>query len=186
MPKLLPHLRDKLLSEAASQLHGEGYAALSIRALASRCEVATGTIYNYFKSKDDLVAQIIMVDWHAAVAAIACAADEADNLPAGLSRMYGALDAFVQRYRSTWEAFAQSGGASSPLVTNHRLLRDQLTEPIARLTSRCCSDLLPLAPLLAETLLICAVQPDLDDKSLRLLAERIAIDPSHQQQEETP
>ena len=56
MPKIIENLREQLLSEAKKQVKERGYAATTVRSVAKACGLGTGTVYNYFKSKDMLIA----------------------------------------------------------------------------------------------------------------------------------
>ena len=59
MPKILPNQREVFLNNAKKILKKEGCGALSIRRLANDSGVATGTLYNYFRSKEDLIAAVM-------------------------------------------------------------------------------------------------------------------------------
>ncbi|WP_328540153.1 TetR/AcrR family transcriptional regulator [Streptomyces sp. NBC_00344] len=50
--------RERLLEAARSLLAEGGYAAASISALAARAGVATGSVYNHFTSKQELLAAV--------------------------------------------------------------------------------------------------------------------------------
>lgn len=63
MPKIIENIREKLLEEAKIQVQKQGYSAMTIRSVASACGVGTGTVYNYFSSKDMLVASFLLEDW---------------------------------------------------------------------------------------------------------------------------
>lgn len=56
MPKIIDEAEKKLLAQARQQLFAAGYGGLSVRQLAKECGMAVGTVYNYFKDKDTLVA----------------------------------------------------------------------------------------------------------------------------------
>ena len=63
MPKIIENLREKLLFEARRQIEEHGYAETTIRSIAKACGVGTGTVYNYFSSKDMLIASFMVEDW---------------------------------------------------------------------------------------------------------------------------
>ena len=64
MPKVIENLRDQLLAEAQRQISERGYASTTIRSIARACGVAAGTVYNYFPSKEVLIATFMAEDWN--------------------------------------------------------------------------------------------------------------------------
>ena len=67
MPKIIANVKDQIICEAKRQIDRYGYESTTIRSVASECGIAVGTVYNYFKSKDMLVASFILQDWMSAV-----------------------------------------------------------------------------------------------------------------------
>ena len=63
MPKIIINAREEILKEAKRQLLENGYSATTIRSVAKATGIATGTVYNYFPSKDMLLASFMMEDW---------------------------------------------------------------------------------------------------------------------------
>lgn len=63
MPKLINDLRNRILDSAERLLTEKGYQGLTIREIADECGIASGTVYNYFKSKEMLVGTIIGNRW---------------------------------------------------------------------------------------------------------------------------
>ena len=53
------HVRTLILEAARDLLSEEGLSALSMRAIAERIEYSPGTIYLYFRDKDELIAQVV-------------------------------------------------------------------------------------------------------------------------------
>ena len=154
MPKRIPDLDSRILSLSRQTLLEQGYNALSMRTLAAQCGVAVGTLYNYYPSKDALVARLILDDWQQMI----------------LGQLCRILEGFTGRYRSVW---AQYGGGRAVGYTAkyHITLRQQLAQPLERvLEVNCRTDLLPLSGVLAETMLSCALNPDLGSHQFALLA----------------
>ena len=60
MPKIIENLRDQLLQEARKQIAERGYTGTTIRSVAGACGVGVGTVYNYFSSKEMLIASFMM------------------------------------------------------------------------------------------------------------------------------
>ena len=56
-------MRNTIIDIAYHHACNEGLASLSIRTIAKECEVAVGTIYNYFPDKAALITEVIMKFW---------------------------------------------------------------------------------------------------------------------------
>lgn len=63
MPKIIENVRGMLLAETRRQVVLYGYAATTVRSVAGACGLGIGTVYNYFKSKEMLVAAFVYEDW---------------------------------------------------------------------------------------------------------------------------
>ncbi|MBQ5987644.1 MAG: TetR/AcrR family transcriptional regulator, partial [Clostridia bacterium] len=99
MPKIIENCREKLLDEARRQINECGYGALTIRGVASACGVGVGTVYNYFSSKDALVATFMLEDWQAATADMHKAFGSGMPMEI-LSAEYDGLVSFAARHRA--------------------------------------------------------------------------------------
>ncbi len=62
MPRIVDHdaQRAELLAKAFEIFADRGYAATSVRALATGLGVSTGTLYHYFEGKDDIFEQMVV------------------------------------------------------------------------------------------------------------------------------
>ena len=59
MSHRIENARENLLSCGKNALLAGGYSSLNIKELAVQCGMATGTFYQYYHNKDDLVMQIV-------------------------------------------------------------------------------------------------------------------------------
>ncbi len=87
--------REKDILEAAIALAGEGgMAAVQIASVAKRAGIAAGTVYRYFPTKNDLIAELI-----AAVAGreLEAMREAADAAPGPLSALASAVARFAAR-----------------------------------------------------------------------------------------
>ena len=63
VPKIIENVREQLLEEAKRQIRENGYSKTTIRSVAGACRLGVGTVYNYFESKDMLIASFMLEDW---------------------------------------------------------------------------------------------------------------------------
>ena len=124
MPKILDSMREQLLAAARRQVESNGYAKTTIRSIAAECGIAVGTVYNYFPSKDMLIATVLSEDWRASINAIA--AHETDDSKTRLKRIYDALLGFSGRYQAIFSDADAEKTYHRTFGTRHRQLREQL------------------------------------------------------------
>lgn len=64
MPKNISNIKEDILLVTRQLLKETGYEELNIRKIAAHCGIATGTLYNYYDSKNKIVAEILTNDWN--------------------------------------------------------------------------------------------------------------------------
>mgnify|MGYP001088436109 CR=1 FL=1 len=111
MPRIIDHAREQIQNVAAEMLERGGYARLTIRAVARRCGIGVGTIYNYYPSKDDMVRDIMLRDWAQTRAAMEKITCTAGDLHEGVRNFFSPLQSFIAAYRDTWRVMSGEGGA---------------------------------------------------------------------------
>lgn len=128
MPKIIENLYDKIIEEAKRQVEKNGYKRTTIRSVAKGCDIAVGTVYNYFSSKETLVASFMLSDWQN----LAEKVKKADkSSPEGFLRyVYDCIFEFEKSH-----AFLFSDPDAEKVFTltfsqKHKLLRNQLAELI--------------------------------------------------------
>lgn len=133
MPKIIDNLRAQLLEEARRQIASQGYAGTTIRSVASACHVGTGTVYNYFPSKEMLVAAYVYEDWKVHLDAMAALPE--DQPEALLRGVYNGLRSFAGSHSQLFSDAAAAKSSTAGFAPRHRLLREQLAAfiiPICR------------------------------------------------------
>lgn len=158
MPKIIENIREKLLSEARRQVMEQGYSTMTIRSVASACGVGVGTVYNYFPSKDMLVASFMLEDWLKCVVAFTKACENAviDNTSANITEnpkaatsetskeavakalhsIYKELSRFRDKYAVLFSDKNAGSSYASAFPLRHPQLRDQIAEALKPICAR--------------------------------------------------
>ena len=63
MPKIIENLDQTIISSARELFHRQGFEHTNMRQIADKSGIAVGTLYRYYKDKDDLYMQIMMENW---------------------------------------------------------------------------------------------------------------------------
>ena len=132
MPKQIENIRQQLLAEARRQIAERGYSKTTVRSVAGACGIAVGTVYNYFPSKESLVASFVAEDWHRALALMG--EKSRGDAETCLRAIYDGLLAFTQKHRTLFADPDAAKAVSGVFLSRHLQLREQLTalvEPIA-------------------------------------------------------
>ncbi len=157
MPKIIENVREQLLETAKDQLLSQGYSKTTIRSVAGACGLGVGTVYNYFKSKDMLIATFMLEDW------LECLKEmerfSSDDSEAVLERIFLSLQSFIQKYQALFSDINAAKVFATVFSERHKQLRGQLAKvirPICNSSSTDNPDF--LAEFMAESLLTWTVE----------------------------
>ena len=148
MPKIIKNLERKLLEEARRQIETSGYSAVTIRSVAAACGVGVGTVYNYYSSKDDLLAAYMLEDWNDCVTAITAVSNYSDQPRPVVRCIYDRLRDYALRNQAVFRDPGAASAFAGSFSRYHGILRGQLATPLRKF---CSSDF--AADFLAESLL---------------------------------
>ena len=87
---------------------------------------AVGTIYNYFSSKDMLVASIMAEDWLTSLRNMQNSCKVSSTIEQGVKAIYYEIHVYVQLY----EKFGRNTKVSQVICLRHLLLRTHLSDLI--------------------------------------------------------
>ncbi|MCF0105878.1 MAG: TetR/AcrR family transcriptional regulator [Holdemanella sp.] len=99
MPKVIENLKDRILQVSREELFKCGYKSLNMRTIAKLCGIATGTLYNYFESKEVLVGDIVSEDWIVILQNAKKQIANAESVMDGIECIYTNLFDFTNLYR---------------------------------------------------------------------------------------
>ena len=171
MPKIIFNVKEQLLTEAKKQVAKNGYAATTMRSVAGACGFAVGTMYNYFDSKEMLIATFVAEEWNTRL-------EEMATLPADCPKtlFFGIYDTLTSFIKNNEKLFSDSDAAKilhKSFHTRHKMLRDQLASFILPI---CLKRELELpeytAAFVAETIISSAVNSS-DFEKIYPILERI-------------
>lgn len=148
MPKIIENPEIRLIAEAQKQIEESGYGAVTIRSIAKGCGMGIGTVYNYFPSKEALVATYLLEDWNNCMDAIGAVSADAGSPRQVALCIYDQLNAFTGRHRAIFRDETAAAGFAGSFSRYHGLLRAQLAQ---FLQPFCQSDF--TAAFVAESLL---------------------------------
>lgn len=149
MPKIIENVREQLLDTAKKQIEERGYANTTIRSVAGKCGLAVGTVYNYFKSKDMLIATFVVEDWQRFLSLLRDA--ETHDARELLKKIYDILNLFTERHKALFTDPDAAKVFSAVFSERHKTLRGQIAEIILPLCTAENADF--TAEFAAESLL---------------------------------
>ena len=133
MPKIIREVREMAIKEAKQQLIEKGPEALTMRSVASACGIAVGTLYNYFPSKDILIASAMLEDWKLALSQMHIGCTRAGSLSEGLRCIYDSIRSFSAMYSPSWQQYRSDFSGAAFILERHRQLIAQLNEILTSL-----------------------------------------------------
>ena len=120
MPKIILNLREIILRESKRILKTESYDKLTVRRVAKACGVAVGTVYNYFPSKEALIAEAMMCDWLECSRGMKEDAAREHRPLEAIRATAAALRRFTSRYAPLWRNYAEEMKSLVSLELRHR------------------------------------------------------------------
>lgn len=102
MPKTLVNIKEDILMVTRKLLSEEGYGKLNMRTIASKCGIATGTLYNYYKSKQEIVEEIVRSEWNMMLRRVEQGAKSDIKLIDKLGIIYTELGILMNNVHNVW------------------------------------------------------------------------------------
>ncbi len=102
LPRIIENPRELILSEAKKILENEGYSQISVRRVAKECDIAVGTIYNYFPTKKELIIEMMTDFWEGYFTDIKPILSSQDDFYMKLKKLFSELARFIKNFREIW------------------------------------------------------------------------------------
>ena len=132
IPKIIENVRELLINEAKKQIEDNGYDSVTIRSIAKGCGLGLGTFYNYFKSKDMLIATFLLEDWQKRIERIQGASESGYSSAEMVRLMYEELREFIENNTSLFSSNGAIKAFYGSVGQKHKLLRSQISEPLCK------------------------------------------------------
>lgn len=102
MSRVIENPKQLILNKAKEILYNEGYSKLNMRTLSRACDIALGTIYNYYPTKKALVIEMMADYWKHFLYSVQKTADTNLDIYAKFSSIFNELKAFIESFRQYW------------------------------------------------------------------------------------
>lgn len=135
MSRIIENPKALIMKNARKLLYEEGYSELNIRKIAKLSKIATGTVYNYYPTKKDLVMEMMMGYWEEFFTELERINGREGELFARLRAIFEKLGEFVGIFKEIWldADFYSHGDYVSDGVEKERLYMERLVRRIERM-----------------------------------------------------
>lgn len=133
MPKNLTNVKEDILLVTRQLLKDEGYSNLSIRKIAAKCGVASGTVYNYYNSKNEIIVEILKNEWNLMLRKIDQNTKTLCNTVDKIENMFNELHYFMTNVHGFWfdtDFISNDTMSICSIKEKKHILRNQLSEKI--------------------------------------------------------
>jgi AcrR family transcriptional regulator len=130
MPKIIPDLKSSLIQATRKSLLESESHDISIRELARECGTAIGTVYNYFPSKEALIAEAMMSDWLECSRSMRKDAKAEDQPMNAIRATAAALWKFTSRYQPMWRQYADEQKSMHSLEIRHNQIIAEISDAV--------------------------------------------------------
>ena len=138
MPKTLLNVKEDILQATREIMAEQGYHNLNIRDIAKRCGIATGTFYNYFQSKQEVLVVMMAEDWSRMKKRIEAGLESQEQPKERLRVIFEELSRTVQDVHTLWvegiPAYMQENSFAKAQKLK-RQLRAEICDYVARVLS---------------------------------------------------
>lgn len=130
MPKKVNLTYQKLLETVAKLIEEERFEEITARDLASILDVSVGKIYSFGKTKNEIVAEVVLSDWDFTINNI----DVNCDIRTGLQNLYNATYLFTVKYLKLFTSSSDREIAYQRYVAKHDEIVIDIEKQVAKLS----------------------------------------------------
>ncbi len=178
MPKNLENIKEDIIQTTREMIVAKGYYQLNIRDIAKKCGIATGTFYNYFKSKQSIISALLDEDWKTFHSFIVSRNNSGKTAIEQLETLFNDLVLMLKKVHQIWAAgFPDDleSGTLNKLESIKMKLRDEFAQYIETIINGHVQDgqEIHASQIIAKLFFSTAYEKDADFEKLRFFIERI-------------
>lgn len=102
LSRAIDNPKQLILSKAEEILYNEGYQKLSMRNISKACDIALGTIYNYYPTKKELIVDMMTGYWHEYFFKVQSIANLDCSFYEKLYEVFNILNTFIKNFKAIW------------------------------------------------------------------------------------
>jgi AcrR family transcriptional regulator len=102
LSRVIENPKQLILSKAKEILYNQGYHKLNMRSLSKACDIALGTIYNYYPTKKELVVEMMADYWQNYLNSVEKIVNSNADIYIKLNNIFNELEVFIQNFRQYW------------------------------------------------------------------------------------
>ena len=102
MSRIIEDPQQLILSKAKEILYNEGYLKLTMRNISKACDIALGTIYNYYPTKKELLVEMMTDYWREYFYKIGSVIDLDNTFYDKLNKIFNELSIFIKTFKEIW------------------------------------------------------------------------------------
>jgi AcrR family transcriptional regulator len=102
LARIIENPQQLILSKAKEILYNEGYMNLTMRNVSKACNIALGTIYNYYPTKKDLVIEMMTEYWHGYINKTQDIVNSDNTFYDKLKIIFDDLSIFLKTFKEIW------------------------------------------------------------------------------------
>lgn len=122
MPKLLKNAKEQIIKVAREELRHNENDVFSMRIIAQKCQMAVGTLYNYFPDKLNLIATVLLMDWNVEFQKTKETISSLDSIPDIVGAILKLIKGFQDKNRHIFQSYKDETFGSYYLKLHQQFL----------------------------------------------------------------